>query len=70
MEVWAFFPNEPVPLCLFSKLDEKRFPSTEEIISRIVDNLNVLLPFLCVHLPWHVGCFSLCMWGAFVCLVA
>lgn len=41
MEVWAFFPHEPAPTCLYSKLEEKKFPHTDDIISRIVDHLNV-----------------------------
>uniref|UniRef100_A0A7S4NX88 Uncharacterized protein n=1 Tax=Guillardia theta TaxID=55529 RepID=A0A7S4NX88_GUITH len=46
MEVWAFLPQEGSPVCLFSKLKERRFPSVDEVLSRLADALQTPLSSL------------------------
>lgn len=40
-KVWALLPGVAEPRCIFSKVTEKRFPSKNEVISRLVDALKV-----------------------------
>lgn len=40
-KVWALLPGAAEPRCVFSKVAEKRFPSKNEVISRLADVLQV-----------------------------
>jgi hypothetical protein len=40
-EVWAFLPDVAEPTCIFSKFAEKRFPTKNEVISRLADVLKM-----------------------------
>ena len=40
-KVWALLPGVAEPRCIFSKVAEKRFPSKNEVISRLADALQV-----------------------------
>ena len=39
--MWALLPGVAEPRCIFSKVTEKRFPSKNEVISRLADALKV-----------------------------